>query len=356
MSDSQDSLLASQEARDILESHLSQDDIERLQGIRHELSAHVKWGPLVDDTFFKVLEMLDGALWMGNPKHAKKCPFDQLFEAEQDYLAKDMVRRKNYVTFLLLRKLLGALKTRLNQEMDRIPVLTSAEEDDLLECIQENEDLDFDEGERAMAIALGNLHPRPRPTDSDADESPPCWPLSEADEEEMDLVTEELPDFAREGPRFYQPAPHPDELESGEHGETVIRTLLQREQGGTCAHTATTVTFTRSDGEHFRQEKCKRCDRILKREPFDLDSRVRVSKRKTKRDPDEPCTHPRVLWVEGKEGQEAYCAEKNCGQIVPNPEKYSWISAGLEPYGDDPAKDQFIVLDDLMSLAQGESK
>jgi len=106
---------------------------------------------------------------------------------------------------------------------------------------------------------------------------------------------------------------------------------------GTCRqggpHVRTTVRWKRHNGEMLKETYCKDCRAVI--------AKVQV---KADRQHKQPCQHPGAEWVEGKEGQEAVCTEPSCRAPIPNPETYRWVEAGLEPYADDPTKDEVITL------------
>jgi hypothetical protein len=107
--------------------------------------------------------------------------------------------------------------------------------------------------------------------------------------------------------------------------------------GGICksggSHIRTTVRWKRRNKDLFKETYCKDCRTVV----YSL--RVEAD-RKDKR----PCQHPGAEWVEGQEGKEAICTEASCQAPISNPETYHWVDAGLEPFDDDPTKDEVITL------------
>jgi hypothetical protein len=70
-----------------------------------------------------------------------------------------------------------------------------------------------------------------------------------------------------------------------------------------------------------------------------------ISMSKKKKEPEKPigpCRHPNARWAEGREGKDAVCTK--CEAPIENPGRFLWEAAGLEPFGDDPSKDETIPI------------
>jgi hypothetical protein len=178
---------------------------------------------------------------------------------------------------MILKKLLGALKTRVNKESEKIETID-----------------DFTEGELQEIIRYG---------------------YDEPDEEEMDLVTALK-----------------DEHEQGE----IIAAVDHRKD---CPHRRQTVKQIPSTKTESRMDElhtfCKDCKSFLEIQKL----KTRTTSRKIKDwGKPLPCQHRNGHWKDGEEGKTAICS--NCDEVVPNPEKFEWSKAGLEPVGDDPEQDE----------------
>jgi hypothetical protein len=137
----------------------------------------------------------------------------------------------------------------------------------------------------------------------------------EPDEEEMDLVSA-----------------LDDALEQRE----IIAAVDHRQD---CVHRRRTVkeipstkTLSRMDEHHTF---CKDCNTPL---GVKLLNTRTTGKRLRDWAKNRPCPHRNGYWKEGEEGKTALCSK--CQEVVPNPGKFEWWKAGLEPVGDDPSKDE----------------
>jgi len=257
------------EADELLETTLTQDDRERLQEIYRDINGEIRWSQVIDNAFPVLLEMAEelvqvgGMCKNGDPWHMVLEEDVSLFLDEDP---KAMARRHSLI-LMLAKKLLGGLKTRVNQTANDIQVLSQEEEDEL------------------VAIA---------------------W--SEVDQE----------------PEVEEPVARPEvvaEVEIAPAGDCL--------KGGN--HIRTTVRWKRKNGEMFSETYCKDCRKVVRTVHTQID---RPSER--------VCQHPGAEWVEGEEGKKAVCTA--CKGDIPNPETYHWVDSGLEPFGDDPSKDEAITL------------
>lgn len=283
-------------AESLLQQCLTPEEYESLMSIRHELSDCIRWGKVVDEALPPILDSIEHII-MNAGDTAKRIPFEALFDRDQDFLYGDDPKvelRKKFVFYKLTLKLLGALKTRINQEMDKI-VLLDDEEAGELEAL---------------------LAPEP-------------------DEEEMDLVegTEDTKDLRQ--------------------GREIRASIIS---GGdvNCSHVRTTMKMVKSgqtdSGKDEIRVYCKDCRRTIRRDILGTTTSKRGSSRGTggfwqrqrERLADLPCRHPKATWKEGEEGKTALCT--SCGEPHPNPERLDWTSVGLEPYGDNPDEDEFEII------------
>jgi hypothetical protein len=276
-----------EEAQDVLDQTLTEEDKATLQEVYKDFSGQIRWGRVIDNAFPILLGMVEELLEAdemakeGGPWDMVNSSDMLLFEDGDD---KSMAR-KHSLLLMLAKKLLGGLKTRMNQSMKDIRVLSVNEEIELEALVEAAE-----ETERELRMDEEEI---------DEDEETP-W------EEESAVARHEVVaniDIAPEG----------DCRQSGRH----IRT---------------TVRWKRLNGDMFQETYCKDCRQVVKK--------VAATKR-TLPSP-KVCQHPGAEWLEGQEGREAVCTE--CKGPIENPDTYQWITAGLEPFGDDPTTDEAITL------------
>lgn len=321
-------------AEELLTSSLTQEEVGRLMGIRHELNAHLMWKRLAELSLHLLQSKVLRPALIEETDMAKRVPFLELFKGEQEFLqgdgnSKKANLRKTFVMLKLLKKLLGALKTGVNRELEAIRILTSDEEDEV-----------------RQVLAMRELDA----ADYEQDAAP---------EAETDLETDELdlsanaPVSAGRKPLNFNPVTGPwvdgfdaESLEGETSlppveapGEIIVRAKLHRpkrtQSQENCSHYSTRIEYPKGK----RRELCRSCGAIMDREG--LDQALVQSKA-------DPCKHPSAVWVEGQEGKVAQCGEEGCGEIIPNPGTFRWRQAGLEPYLDDPDKDEVIVLNEEM--------
>lgn len=117
---------------------------------------------------------------------------------------------------------------------------------------------------------------------------------------------------------------------------TLERELVDLAIEGDCRqngkHARTEVRFRRKNEEVYSEQYCKDCRQVIKRTLAKGSAAPSTV----------PCEHPGAEWVEGLEGKEAVCTK--CKGPIPNPETYQWANVGLEPFGDDPSKDEVVTL------------
>lgn len=269
-----------------LESSLTEDEAGALHNIKHELGICIRWGALTDNMFEWLMSGMDGLVFLENEKSStavvKSNPYAALFDRDKKRISGDQERTqlaRKYVLLHLLKKLLGSLKTRVNQEFEGIEIIDEEAEAEL----------------KAILAAS-------------------------ADEEEMDLAGE-------------------TDLAAGER-EIVARITAGEERG--CNHNHVTVRQIRADqsrsGTDELHQYCKDCRQVIQK-----DILKSITKTKRRFLPDilpKTCPHSRVQWLEGQEGRVAICS--SCKEKVPDPQTYHWTKVGLEPFGDDPQQDEFI--------------
>src|SRR5574338_186045 len=136
------------ERRDyVLRDYLTEVDVEDLRGMRHDMNFHLRWGKIVDECFPAMLQTMETVLFQDSPL-VKKNPIESLFPHVRAKL-EDPEKGELMRQFLVLeftRKLLGALKTRVNQEIRDLPFVTEEQEDELLQRadhVAEMEEMDL---------------------------------------------------------------------------------------------------------------------------------------------------------------------------------------------------------------------
>jgi hypothetical protein len=268
--DEVENLLRAEEAAEILESSLTEADLERLTGVKHELGICIKWGSLISEILPLLVKHMDAVVFLDHGEKSelvKRNPYEALFPADQDLINGPTEKAKlarQYVLTLLVKKLLGGLKTRLNQGLQDLSVISAEEAKNLLDLILQEDEQDKEE------------------------------PV-----EEQEIVAR------------IEPA-----------GRSV------------CKHIRTTyrqMPASRTEsGKDEMQQYCKRCHRVLKTTP--LPARILGEKKPRK------CPHRNGYWKKGEEGRTAICSD--CNEVVPDPNKFEWSRAGLEPVGDNPEEDE----------------
>ncbi len=132
------------DAEDVLESNLTTGDCFQLHEIYRQVNGQIKWQYVLDNIFPELLSMVEdliaedredltkgGSVWKDVSERDR-----ELFE---DGSPKAMARRHTLL-LALVKKLLGGLKTRVNQNRGDIRVLSEEEEDALQEVINRQED------------------------------------------------------------------------------------------------------------------------------------------------------------------------------------------------------------------------
>jgi hypothetical protein len=270
---------------EILDQVFSEVDLENLQSIKMELGLCINWDTLIDGMYQMLMGGMDTLVFLetesDSPQVVKRNPYEALFDRDKARINgsddKSQTARK-YVLLMILKKLLGAVKTRVNKEFDKIETID-----------------DFTEGELQELVRYGDP--------------------DEPDEEEMDLVTALQ-----------------DEADQGE----IIAAVDHRND---CPHRRQTVKQIPSTKTESRMDElhtfCKDCKQSLEIQKL----KTRTTSRKAKDwGKPMPCQHRNGHWKDGEEGKTALCSD--CKEVVPNPEKFEWSKAGLEPVGDDPSQDE----------------
>lgn len=285
-------LLEVAEAEDILASVLTNAETEALSNIKHELGLCVRWGAFTQQMLDGLLSSVDALVFLEEPKSdskvVKRNPYDALFDRDKALINGSSEKSKllrRYVLLQLAKKLLGSLKTQINQELKSF------------RHIDEDTEMEL----RAVM-----------------DEGP--------DEEEMDSVGEQKPGKV-------VGTVHLGEDRGCAHHRTTVRQVRANAAG--------------SKREELRTV-CKDCRQVIRIKVLESPTERGLTRR-SREDSKWPeflepaeCVHPRVRWKAGQEGRIAICSK--CDEEVPEPEKYEWSSVGLEPYGDDPDSDEIICL------------
>jgi len=281
------------EAADLLDQALTPGEIERLMGIRHDVNFNIHWKNVVKDTLDSLLTDIETLLFEGTEGLVKEPPIASLFPVEQDFLKQghkpDVYQ--HWLVLMVTKKLLGALKTRVNKELKKIPVLDREDETDLQNII----DSEFEVEEEDDGV-LGMTS------------------RSELDDEIIARL-------------------HLGDRDPCQHFKTKIRRVKAN-----------------GDGRHQKlQTYCVKCRNIVS------EKTVKASKKKNKKGKGKgakpfkagTCLHRKIKWVAGEEGRTAECSNSNCSYRISDPEAlldFDWEAAGLEPCGDDPSQDEVIVL------------
>jgi hypothetical protein len=286
--------LLTEGAREILDSGLTESDMEKLHNIKHELGICVRWGRFTKETLDSLLVDMDTLIFLkkdGEGTSVKRNPYEALFENDKDLLlgasGKSKLARQ-YVMLSLVKKLCGSLKTLINQELAGFEIIDEHIEGELLHCVNIEE-----------SVLMS-------PADDDSPE--------------------------------------------------ITATLERGKVGSDCTHRRTTFRQvyahegTASDSDELH-EFCKDCRRIV-------NVRVLSSKTAAKRGGralvnnflKRACPHREGSWKKGEEGKVALCS--SCGEPIPNPGKLNWVSVGLEPYGDNPEQDVIVRFSGLSEMEE----
>lgn len=285
-----------QEAVELLDIALTVEELERLRSIKYEVNNSINWKELVDFTLSCLTEDMHELIHTGIEGFVKRPPLGQLFPVEKDFLSegRNPELYEEWLTLMLVKKLLGAMKTKVKKRMKDIPTLDNEEEMELQNLVD----------------GFGDFGPE--------------------DEEEDGVLG----------------------LTSRPPNDEAIIARLHQGKKSPCKHTRTQIRQIKANK---RQEKlqvfCRDCREIVEETLIKLKGK-KGKKAKGKTKPVEACKHNSVRWVRGQEGQTAECAVKNgnkygCGTKITDPnqlQNMSWARAGLEPYGDDPLQDEVIVI------------
>lgn len=284
-----------EEALELLDCSLSEDELDRLKSIRHDISLNIRWGEVTDTLFETFMSEVEELIFVGAPKGLlKQPPLDKLFPVERSFLLEghspDLY--KKWLVLMLVKKMLGSLKTKVNRHLKTIPILDSDEEQELQDIVDGQRTSAFDEEEEDGVFGMTS-----RPPEDD-----------------------ELIARLHRGPRTSICPPHSrtrcKQIKDGKQNK--IQTF--------CLDCQSVI------GEYLLPPKGKK---------------GKKGKKAKKAKKDEPCAHNVLRWVSGKEGKVAQCVRRDCETLVTDPEKLKriqWHKAGLEPYGDDPSQDEIMVL------------
>ncbi len=280
------------ETREVLESTLNQGDREHLQEIYREVNNQLRWGRILDNAFPILLEMAEELVKPS--KMAKEGgPWHTVYEEEQDLFKEEdpkAMARRHSLLLLLAKKLLGGLKTRVNQAAAAIRVLSPEDELDLYDLIEAGKE----------------------------------------EEEEVEKTDEEANPVVRKIEVVAQ-------LEREETVEIDLSLAGNCLQNG--RHIRTTMRRRRKNENSYMETYCRDCHRVVKCVCYKTEGETAPIR----------CFHAEAEWVEGKEGREAQCSK--CQEPIRDPSVFKWSDVGLEPFGDDPDQDEVIT---LQTYTQGE--
>lgn len=236
--------------REILENSLTEREREHLLGIKHELSSQIRWGRVTEESLQALQEFVDTLVFLEkedrSPHVVKSNPYSSLFPQEKEYLngpSPKAHQARKYVMLLLVKKLLGSIKTALRKDLESIRFLSDEEEIDLQDLLSED-----------------------------------------PDEEEMDLVEE-----------------------TKEENSRAIVAQISMEDGRECSHLKTTVRQKSASSTDSGLEElhfyCRDCGKVYRKDV--LSSKGRLDRQPAARVG--PCRHPSGIWKEGEEGKTALC-------------------------------------------------
>ena len=145
--------------------------------------------------------------------------------------------------------------------------------------------------------------------------------------------------------------------EESEMAQNEIVATIYTGENRNCSHSNISIRqISPSKSPSAKEELhtyCKLCRQIVKREILSSTGSGSNKKHKErgfshyyseKRTGIQPrvCKHPSVIWKEGEEGNTALCSV--CSDTIKNPQDFKWVSAGLEPYGDDPSQNEVLII------------
>ena len=280
--------------QELLNELFTEDELGNLRDIKMELGLCINWKAFIEHTYQVIMGNMDALVFLetekNTPQVVSRNPYEALFKPDQVRINgpdKKSQKARKYVLLMIMKKLLGALKTRMKKEVDGFEYID-----------------DEDAGELQEMIHYG---------------------YDEPDEEEMDFVSA---------------------LQDGQERGEIIAGVDHRQD---CRHLRKTIKQIPSTKTKSRMDElhtfCKGCKKPLKVRK--LDTRT-IGKRIRGQNKPMPCQHRHGHWKDGEEGKTALCTV--CKEVVPNPKKFEWLKAGLEPVGDDPSKDE------IQSFAVGELK
>lgn len=290
---------------EILEASLTEDEKASLLSIKRDLGANIRWGKVVAKALGPILCNLENVIFEGGKGLVKRVPIEALFPSKKRTLETGTKAQlsRHFVLLHLTKKLLGALKTRVNQALSDIRIIGFDEETKLLEILTDPGETSGTELDQKFSRWVNEGGEDPR---EEARYAKTPSPLSEA-EVQAQLALDNL------GPC--------------EHARTVVRRVKAKGRGRSC-DTLETL--------------CKDCHTATETR---LVAQIRKGSKKKK---DEPCKHRYLQWVEGQEGQVAECSDKEgCEYRISDPEilkTFQWESVGLEPPGDDPSQDEVAII------------
>lgn len=280
-------------AEELLASNVLPSEHDELMSQRYELNAAILWKRVEETCFKNLLEFVEEMLFQPTD-FSKVLPISNLFD-EGAFLddvegGEDRkVLRHHFLALQAAKKILGILKSRVNKELEALQTINPEQELKLLEIVDSavyKESSTSNKDEDVIAL-------------------PP--PKSKTPPEEEDM------------------------------GEIIVSAKVKgKKPEKDCPHSHTRRTY-RKDAQGLTHEEvfCKMCDVWLSEEEL-TPLTAHISKKP------KDCRHSSAQWVPGKEGKVAQCGEPECGFILKKAHTYRWREAGLEPFGDDPSKDEVL--------------
>ncbi len=273
--------LSLEEATEILDSSLTEEDIGNLIGVKNDINANIRWGAVTGTAFGPIIKSLETIIFEGGEGLVKRIPIESLFPRDRALLEggdKAQIQR-HYVLLLLMKKLLGALKTKTKKALADIPRLSFEEEYAATMLL---EDKETEEGKRTAGFRCD-------------------------DPETIDFLAR-----------------------------------MASEEDGVCQHARTKVRqvevsgFTRPCNQ--LQTFCKDCKTIIK-SVLVANTKIPRKKEKCKHR-----AAAWVEGKEGQVAQCVGPSCDYLITSPEELQRIRWEVAGLEPYGDDPSQDEVIVL------------
>lgn len=130
--------LPSEDIEALLQDSLNEDDLEEAKAIKREVSAVVNWGDLTQSVSHELFNLVEALCCGDLPELTKSKPVETLVGDARRIMestAEDTRTIRYMVSFLIIKKLLGALKTDVNKKIEAVRILTPAETEAVEEIV-----------------------------------------------------------------------------------------------------------------------------------------------------------------------------------------------------------------------------